>query len=185
MKFEVRLPEKYLNHDVQSVYIHLDYEDYKPMVMLLKENELGGEDEEESAMRIAEQQALAEAAGSSFLQKVTSGYTDSSDRGIDVQNVEPRKTIGRVSLPMMPTVKTQVFYLDRMVPPSPEGHKYYYSLQNPRNFRKETFIDQMKHRMFIEEDPFLNKRIDADASDEEAGTSLPFPKFVNTTDAVI
>ena len=72
-RFEVRVPDKYLGQDVKSVFIHLAFEDYKPIVMLLKENLYGDEEEEEqeSATRIAEQQMIAEAAGTSFLQKIS------------------------------------------------------------------------------------------------------------------
>lgn len=48
--------------------------------------------------------------------------------------------------------KVQVFQLFRMVPPSAQGHKYYFSLQNPKNFRKETFIDPAKRKVFVEEE---------------------------------
>ena len=48
-------PDKYLGQDVKSVFIHLAFEDYKPIVMLLKEDLYGDNDEEEeSATRIAE-----------------------------------------------------------------------------------------------------------------------------------
>lgn len=33
MLFEVRLPDKFIGHEVASVYIHLNFEDFKPMVM--------------------------------------------------------------------------------------------------------------------------------------------------------
>lgn len=39
-----------------------------------------------------------------------------------------------------------------MVPPSAHGHKYYFSLQNPKNFRKETFIDPLKMKVFVEDE---------------------------------
>lgn len=48
--------------------------------------------------------------------------------------------------------KAQVFQLYRMVPPSKNGIQFYYSMQNPKNFRKETFIDQYKKKIFVEED---------------------------------
>ena len=35
MFFEVRLPDKFIGVDVASVYIHLNFEDFKPMVMQL------------------------------------------------------------------------------------------------------------------------------------------------------
>ena len=33
MHFEVRLPDKFIGVEVQSVYIHLSFEEFKPMVM--------------------------------------------------------------------------------------------------------------------------------------------------------
>ena len=39
-----------------------------------------------------------------------------------------------------------------MVPPSMNGIQFYYSLQNPKNFKKEIFIDQYKKKVFIEQD---------------------------------
>jgi len=36
MAFEVRLPEKFIGVDVSSVYIHLNFEDFKPMVMVMQ-----------------------------------------------------------------------------------------------------------------------------------------------------
>jgi len=59
MKFEVTLPDKYMGIEVTSVFIHFDFEDYKPMTMLLKDDmtkmEEDDEDEElESAERVAE-----------------------------------------------------------------------------------------------------------------------------------
>ena len=56
LRFEVRLPEKYAGQDVKAVFIHFAFEDYKPMVMLLKETPFDDGEEEESAARIAEQQ---------------------------------------------------------------------------------------------------------------------------------
>ena len=37
MKFEVSVPDRSIGQDIQSVWIHLEFEDYKPMVMLKKE----------------------------------------------------------------------------------------------------------------------------------------------------
>ena len=54
IRFEVRLPEKYFDSDVKSVFIQFEFEDYKPMVMLLKESDYDDDEEDESAMRIAE-----------------------------------------------------------------------------------------------------------------------------------
>ena len=48
--------------------------------------------------------------------------------------------------------KHQSFELYRMVPPSPEGIQYYFSLQNPKNFRKETFIDPCRNKIFIDDE---------------------------------
>lgn len=71
-----------------------------------------------------------------------------------------------------------------MLPPNKDGHKFYFSLQNPKNFRKETFIDQKKPRLFVEEDPTLMRRFETETSDEDVESSLPFPKFVNITDPI-
>ena len=43
-----------------------------------------------------------------------------------------------------------------MVPPAPGGIKYYFSLQNPKNFKRETFIDQKVKKVFVEDE---NSRI--------------------------
>ena len=37
MKFEVSVPDRSIGQDIQSVWIHFEFEDYKPMVMLKKE----------------------------------------------------------------------------------------------------------------------------------------------------
>ena len=56
MKFEVAVPERNNGLDIESVWIHLEFEDYKPMVMLKKEEIFDEEEEDqESAARIAEQ----------------------------------------------------------------------------------------------------------------------------------
>ena len=116
------------------------------------------------------------------MQKVAS---NTGGKQIEVLEMEPRKTSGASNVPRRQTViKTQAFYLFRMVPPNKDGHKYFYSLQNPKNFRKETFIDQTKQRMFVEEDPTLTRRLDTDTSDEDIEANLPFPKFVNVTDPI-
>ena len=61
MKFEVAVPDRSIGQEIQSVWIHLEFEDYKPMVMLKKEEMYDEEEEDqESAARIAEQQALAD-----------------------------------------------------------------------------------------------------------------------------
>lgn len=45
--------------------------------------------------------------------------------------------------------KVQVFQIYRMVPPTLEGIKYYFTLDNPKSFRKETFIDQRMKKVFF------------------------------------
>ena len=144
MKFEVTLPDKYMGIEVTSVFIHLGFEDYKPMTMLLKNDmTLEEEDEDseelESAERIAEQQQIAKAAGSNFLAKVSGGLDQNSK--VPSQLNARRSTL---------KIKRKTFYLWRMVPPKPEGHQYFYSLMNPKNFRKETFINQVQQRVFVE-----------------------------------
>ena len=53
-------------------------------------------------------------------------------------------------------------------------------MQNPKNFKKETFIDQYKKKVFIEEEDRFKPAQD-DNSDEETEVVLAFPKFVNQT----
>ena len=55
MKFEVAVPDRSIGQEIQSVWIHLEFEDYRPMVMLKKEEMYDEEEEDqESAARIAE-----------------------------------------------------------------------------------------------------------------------------------
>ena len=54
--------------------------------------------------------------------------------------------------------ESKVFYLFRMVPPSDKGFTYYFSLLNPRNFRKETFIDKSVPTTYVEKDPLTEER---------------------------
>ena len=39
MLFEIRLPDKFIGCEVASVYLHLGFEDFKPMVMQEKVEE--------------------------------------------------------------------------------------------------------------------------------------------------
>ena len=77
-----------------------------------------------------------------------------------------------------------------MVPPSPHGIKYFFSLQNPKNFKKETFIDPRKKRIFVEEEiknP-LSMTMSSWHNDMNSYNGseprLPFPKFINLTKAI-
>jgi len=69
-----------------------------------------------------------------------------------------------------------------MVPPSKDGIQYYFSLQNPKNLKKETFIDQIRNKVFVEDEKRMKhqgKMGDNSSSDEDAEPVMPFPKFVN------
>jgi len=68
-----------------------------------------------------------------------------------------------------------------MVPPKPEGHQYFYALMNPKNYRKETFIDQVQQRVFVEQ---IHKKLETESSDEDCEPVANFPKFVNITDPI-
>lgn len=62
--------------------------------------------------------------------------------------------------------KAQVFELYRMLPPTNNGIKYYFSLQSPKNFRKETFIDQTQKKFFVYSDGYSS--VSEDLEDEYA-----------------
>ena len=61
---------------------------------------------------------------------------------------QPSHATGKESTPKK--LRAQIFQLYRMVPPSMDGIQFYYSLHNPKNFKKEIFVDQYKKKVFIE-----------------------------------
>ena len=104
--FEVRLPDKFIGCEVGSVYLHLSYEDFKPMVMQEKIEEQTGNDKQENNHP---------KKGGRSRSKVTT--PNSKGALAPVQEGESGKK-----------PQAQTFQLFRMVPPSKEGIQFYYSL---------------------------------------------------------
>ena len=95
----------------------------------------------------------------------------------------PTKSLGMAEDAKRP--KAQTFVLYRMVPPSAEGIQFYYSLQNPKNFKREIFIDNYKKKVFVDDQlrQKYNPRKDDSGSEneDEHVEALKFPKFLNET----
>ena len=122
------------------MYVHLNFEQFKPMVMEEKEELPSEEAEEEKSVKFPDITKGSSSKQSSF-NKIISG-------GSQLKESNPSPRTAKESNSKKP--RAQVFQLFRMVPPSMDGIQFYYSLQNPKNFKKEIFIDQYKKKVFIE-----------------------------------
>ena len=101
------------------------------MVMEEKFDLPSEEGEEEKSVKFPDITKGSSSKHSSF-NKIISG-------GSKLKDSHPSPTTAKESSNKKP--RAQVFQLFRMVPPSMEGIQFYYSLQNPKSFKKENFVD--------------------------------------------
>ena len=141
MAFEVRLPEKFIGVDVSSVYIHLNFEDFKPMVMVMQPQ--AEKVDEEFKLPSVTKRVLSQAENSNVFPANNLKKKNGPSNSIVVVPLEQENA---------KRAKAQTFQLNRMVPPSKEGIQFYYSLQNPKNFKREIFIDQYKKKVFVDDE---------------------------------
>ena len=109
--FEVALPNKYASMDVDSVYVHLDFENYVPCVM--KKKEKVEKAAEKNELMIKRKKLISQA---SVMQPNLQLLKKKLGKQATMQPLHQDRPNSH-----------QVFYLWRMVPPSSTGIKHFFT----------------------------------------------------------